>query len=68
MSPAEERLSDGKPPLRVGEFALMSGYDPQTIRKLLRAGTVESVKMPGTTECRIPVGSARKLLKDLRVI
>ena len=68
MSPSEERLTDGKPPLRVGEFALLSGFDPQTVRKLLKAGAVESVGLPGTSERRIPVGEARKLLRDLRVI
>jgi len=61
-----DRLERGQPPLRVGELAEFAGYDPITIRKLMREGVVASVGLTG--EKRIPVAEARRILVELRVL
>jgi hypothetical protein len=63
-----DRLQAGRPPLRVSEFAEMAGYSTPTIRKLLDTQALAGVSMPGTSERRIPVDEARRVLADLRVI
>ncbi len=68
MDRLAERLREGEPPLRVGELARLIGFSGEYVRKLIRAGTLESVSITGTIERRIPVREAQRLARDLRLL
>ena len=62
-----ERLRKGSgPPLRVSEFAEVTGYSLPTVRKLISSGTVETVGL--TEERRIPICEAARVAKALRIL
>ena len=59
------RLEDPRP-LRVHEVAELTGYSIPTIRKLIEAGTVGTVRL--AVERRVPIMEARKLCRDLGIL
>ncbi len=59
------RLEDPRP-LRVHEVAELTGYSVPTIRKLIDAGAVGTVKL--AVERRVPILEARKLCRDLGIL
>ncbi len=62
------RLEDPRP-LRVHEVAELTGYSIPTIRKLIEAGAVGTVRLTRlTVERRVPIMEARKLCRDLGIL
>ncbi len=59
------RLQDPRP-LRVHEVAELTGYSIPTIRKLIEAGALGTVRV--TVERRVPITEARKLCRDLGML
>lgn len=64
----EQRLAPGRPPLRPGEVAQLTGWSDESIRKLLNAGAIQSVRLIEGGERRIPVSVAREIAVRLEVI
>jgi excisionase family DNA binding protein len=60
-----DRLVEGAPPLRVSEVAAAIGYSPRYVQKLLRNKAIQSVKMRGRRERRIPVSEVLRLRSEL---
>ena len=64
----EQRLQPGQPPLRPGEVAILTGWSDESIRKLLNAGGIKSVRLIVGGERRVPVSVAREIAVRLEVI
>ena len=64
----DQRLKPGQPPLRPGEFANLTGWSDESIRKLLNAGAIPSVRLIVGGERRIPVSYARETAVRLEVL
>lgn len=64
----EERLKPGMPPLRPGEFAMMTGWSPETVRKMLNTDALDTVRLVEGGERRVPVRVARETAIRLEVI
>lgn len=64
----EQRLKAGQPPLRPGEFALLTGWSYSTIRKLIDAGGIKSVRLIVGGERRVPVSVAREAAMRLEIL
>lgn len=62
-----ERLDDPRP-LRQGEFSEMAGYASYTLRGAIKRGAIKAVSLPGTSEPRVPIDEARRILTDLGVL
>lgn len=63
----QDRLEDAHP-LRQGEFSLMTGYTPYTLRTAIKRGAIKAVSLPGTKEPRIAVDEAKRILAGLGVL
>jgi hypothetical protein len=62
-----ERLRKGSgPPLRQHEFAAVTGYSVSTVRKLIDAGSIQTVGL--TEERRIPMTEAIRIARDLKIL
>lgn len=64
----KDRLAPGRPPLRPGEIANLTGWSDESIRKLLNAGAIQSVRLIEGGERRVPVSVAREIAVRLEVI
>lgn len=62
-----DRLNEGTP-IRLGEFARMIGYSREKVRRMVEAEVVETVRLPGTIERRIPTSEAERICKELRLV
>lgn len=63
-----ERLKPGQPPLRPGEFALLTGWSYDAIRKQMNAGVIPGRSLVEGGEKRIPADYARARAIELGVI
>ena len=63
-----ERLKPGQPPLRPGEFALLTGWSYDSIRKQMNAGAIPGKALVEGGEKRIPVDFARQTALDLGIL
>lgn len=61
-----DRLRDRRP-LRLGEFAKLTGYSREQVRKWADAGTLKTVKPIGE-ERRVPVDEAQRLARELGLV
>lgn len=61
-----DRLKDGRPPLRPGEFALLVGWSRETIRKLVASGAIPSFALVDGGERKIPVAHARETYERMK--
>jgi len=62
-----ERLRKGSgPPLRVSEFAAVTGYSMPTVRRLIKERSIETVGL--TEERRIPLGEAARVARELGIL
>lgn len=68
MTDWKDRLAPGRPPLRPGEIASLTGWSDESIRKLLNAGAIQSVRLIEGGERRVPVSVAREIAVRLEVI
>lgn len=64
----DQRLKPGQPPLRPGELAILTGWSYPSIRKLIEAGAIKSVRLIVGGERRVPVSEAREIAVRLEVI
>lgn len=64
----KDRLAPGRPPLRPGEFAALTGWSDESIRKLLNSGGIPFVQLIAGGERRIPVAFARETAVRLEVL
>lgn len=63
----KDRLADGRPPLRIGEFAKLTGWSDDTIRKQINTGAVKTVAFVRGGERRVPVRVAREIAVGLEI-
>lgn len=63
-----ERLRPGMPPLRPGEFAMLTGWSYDSIRKQMIAGAIPGNALVEGGEKRIPVPFARETAVKLGVL
>jgi len=60
-----DRLADGKPPLRVSEVAEIIDYSSRFVQKLMDCDALASVRLPDSTERRIPTEEVCRLREQL---
>lgn len=66
MNELLERLRRGYgPPLRKSDLQRVLGIGRPMVAKLIREGNLQTVRMPGMTEARIPVRAAAQLARAL---
>ena len=63
-----ERLKPGSPPLRPGEFASMTGWSYDVIRKLMNSGAIPGKAIVEGGERRIPATFARETAMSLGIL